>query len=191
MSIITACFSPPSPITSNKGIIQLSFHRKVKKHKGPASNGHQSFCLSSPTYDRTHKVSGVMCGGTTSGFPRPLRATRRLFHFRCSLLPLLSQLPRFQFQTRFPSKWRERQKIAMLWSSVLAWQTLWGWLGNNVSISLHSHIKMCSLTVCILLLLQFCSSVAKSGRNHSWRQVLDGLRGKRSESVRHGSATGG
>lgn len=32
MSITTACFSPPSPITSNKGIIPLSFQRISSKH---------------------------------------------------------------------------------------------------------------------------------------------------------------
>lgn len=77
MSIITACFSPPSPITSNKGIIPLSFQWKVNIKNTTIFNTNPLFSKSSRNEaletktrqwnGRRQKISGFMLEVIISG----------------------------------------------------------------------------------------------------------------------------
>lgn len=184
MSIITACFSPPSPITSNKGIIPLSFQWKVKKHHNFQHK---------PTFLEIFSKRGSR--NENEATERPQTENQRFhawgYHFRFVpdfsrllvsfrlRLPFFPFFPNFpsQSQNRFPSKWRETQQSLMSWLSVLAWQILWGWL-SNVSLFLQNHAKSFYWTVFILPFLQLRPTASQSGRNHSWQQILDGVRWK-------------
>lgn len=145
--------------------------------------------------DRKHKISGFVHGRFISGFPR-LSPTDPIASpvlsgcdLGCDSPFFFPNFPPSSSVQRFPSKWRERQKITMLWLSVLAWQTLWGWL-SDISLAPSCILTQnCLISTVFIFHWQLRSTATQSGRNRSWRQVLDGLRWQRCKSVRHGSST--
>lgn len=95
MSITTACFSPPSPITSNKGIIPLSFQRISSKHSSQIQQPSKSSCFSSWTKPRALEttantmISGFKHGHLISGLPSllPMNSQHWASGFPASLSP--------------------------------------------------------------------------------------------------------
>lgn len=105
MSITTACFSPPSPITSNKGIIPLSFQRLSSKHSSPiqqnAIQPSKSSCFLSRyrvSWTKTRAIlettantmiSGFKHGHLISGLPSlfPMNSQHWASGFPASLSP--------------------------------------------------------------------------------------------------------
>lgn len=121
MSITTACFSAPSPITSNKGIIRLSFHVKHSESNPQyikLSDSLQLNSFANAIWTTAVTVSAVSYWkilvpvnlsplASAFPFPRGFPVTTYKTCFRTRLSdPLL--------------KWRERRRSLMWWLLALA-----------------------------------------------------------------------
>ena len=138
--------------------------------------------------DRKHKISGFVYGYFISGFPRlspkdPIASRFPVVtppSFPTSRLPVPS--------SAFLQNGGRGRKLRCCGCRFLHDRPCEVGLVTSLAPSCILTQNCLILTVFVFH-LQLRSTATQSGRNCSWRQVLDGLRWQRCKSVRHGSST--